>query len=180
MAYTIKLNGITPENDRLAGQLRSELAEVLKQDGRFKATLSNVDIDYRKGSRDGSRQPGYYFTLSSVRLVTKKAYCGNHPGECQLTPFTAGKKKPVAAFLEWNDWVELHGLVNDLLDKHNADADVWTRPQDAKGHFWMRKGLKRRYRYEYDVARINGFGVEIREWNTGTPDQFVPDAQNDR
>lgn len=151
MPYSIKVM----ENGN-AEFIRARILEALV-DSRFEATIEVVQT--------------WLLELPRVRLKDRKEYCGNHPGECQVSPFGERPKKRTK-FLEWDDWVEFHGIVNDVLDQHQVSADVWSKPQDAKGKFYMRRGRQRRHRYEWD-ARVGSFGREIRVWNLGTPDQFV-------
>jgi hypothetical protein len=57
--------------------------------------------------------------LYNVRLRSKKAYCGNHPGACQI-----GGKDRKHNYLEGADWVEFNDLLNDVLDKLGVNARV--------------------------------------------------------
>ncbi len=150
MPYSIKvLDGSDVERIHVA------LQKKVRADGRF-----NVE----------SCVDGQTILLKRVRLVTAKEYCGNHPGECVVT--FPPRKKPKARFLEWQDWVDFHGIVNDLLDSMNVSADVWSRPQDARGKFWIRKGNSRRIHFDW-TEEPTRWGTPLRVWNCGTPDQFV-------
>ena len=108
--------------------------------------------------------------IKTVRLTKKKSYCGNHPGECQVSPF-GNRKKPVVSYLEWNDWVAFHSIVNKVLNRFRANAEVWSEPQDVKGKMWIRKGTKARLHYDW-TEDCDSYGRIIRYWNQGTPDQF--------
>lgn len=151
MPYSIKIL-----DGKNADTIQTKLLSVVSKDARFvvKSCVS-----------------GQIILLNRVRLSFPKEYCGNHPGECVVTFFP--QKKMKARYLEWDDWVIFHGLVNDVLDKLNVSADVWSKPQDAKGKFWMRKGSARRLKYDYSEQFDGRFGRPIRVWNCGTSDQFV-------
>jgi len=105
--------------------------------------------------------------IKPVRLVKAKLYCGNHPGPCELN----GQPKKTTKYLEWNDWIKFHGLVNRVLNRFKCNANVWITPQDTNGKFYMRLGLRPRIRYDYE-STFNSYGREVRVWNNGTPDQF--------
>ena len=112
--------------------------------------------------------------MKPIRLKEKKLYCGQHPGECQAT----GRKQRASRCLEWDDWVEFHGLVNDVLDKLKVSADVWSKPPEKLSQgtkMWIRKGLRRRVHYSWESDwQSNDFGGrEVRVWNHGTDDQFA-------
>lgn len=169
MAYTIKIH---TSDEVFVGKVKLLLEKTLEKDGRFRCRVENSGFIY-KGPREGSRKEGYGFTLRNVRLTKKKEYCGNHPGVCVVNPYLGSKKKPVASYLEWDDWVAFHSIVNDVLDKIKVDADVWSNPQDVKGKMWMRKGLARRTKYEWEERNTNHW-QPLRIWNQGTVDQFSP------
>jgi hypothetical protein len=109
-------------------------------------------------------------TVRPVRLFEAKPYCGQHPGECLLD-----RKRPSSRLLEWDDWVEFHGLVNDVLDAAHIKADVWSNPAEPLSSgkkMWIRRDNKRRVRFDYDVDTRPGRMFQDRIWNAGTPDQF--------
>lgn len=148
--YTIKLIDSTIS----ASSLVPLLTKALEKDGRFTAKLT---------------PDGEEIGVQKVRLTVAKPYCGQHPGECVL-----GGPKRKARFLEWEDWVAFHALVNDVLDAWKVGADVWSTPLDAldKGRkMWIRRGTARRVRYEWEEGP-GRFGGRVRIWNHGTPDQF--------
>jgi len=169
MAYTIKVNTLSP----LHAHTSKQAVEDALASSRFTAELDRTLQSVGKGSREGSRKNGLAFRLSRIRLREKKPYCGQHPGEC-----VAGGPKMRATYLEWDDWVELNNLINDALDAVGADADVWSKPHDVAGIFWIRKGAARRVRYEWEEKLVTNYGFTrtIREWNRGTPDQFVSET----
>lgn len=167
MAYTIKVHG--NESDCL--KIQSALREAIKEDGRFRLQIEYIGW-LNRGKRDGSRKPGYAFRLNRVRLVEAKPYCGQHAPPCVINPFTGPRKLMKATYLEWDDWVELHHLVNDVLDQGNVDADVWTMPLEVRGTMWIRKGMARRIRYDYENIWRQDHWAPIQKWNLGTADQF--------
>jgi len=166
MAYTIKIHG-----DVSSDYVSLALGERIKADGRFSCSFEGVGQSFYKGSKEGSRKPGFGFVIRRVRLSSKKPYCGNHPGNCLVHPIFGATKKKNMTLLEWDDWVAFHGIVNDVLDELELDADVWSKPLDVKGIMWIRKGHKRRIRYDYDEKDV-GSWAPLREWNRGTQDQF--------
>jgi hypothetical protein len=157
MAYVIQLN---KGNEVKLSNVFNDLNARIAKDGRFKC---DIDTFKDASSRNCMR-------ISRVRLAKAKPYCGNHPGECEIIPGIVQVKK-VMSYLEWDDWVAFHNLVNTSLNKYKCDADVWSNPQDVQGKMWIRKGIHMRKRYDWD-EKYN-YGRTIREWNTGTPDQFV-------
>jgi len=160
MAYTVKLNGGTYEQ---AEKVRLALIAKLEKSKTFKANCEPVQFFY-KGSREGSRAEGYGFTIKKVRLRKAKPYCGNHPGECFVTPGVAPRKKPVMSLPEWDDWVKFNNFVNALLNRLRKNADVWSMPPDARGIMWMRKGLKARKVYNWTTDAQN---PRLKHWDRG-------------
>ncbi len=77
---------------------------------------------------------------------------------------------------KWDDWVEFNNVINDVLDKWEVDADVWSTPQETRGKMWIRKGTRRRIRYDWH-ERSTGWGQPLRIWNNGTDDQFVEEKE---
>lgn len=118
------------------------------------------------------------FELRNVRLKEPKPYCGNHAGPCVVR--FVDKPKRRAKFLEGADWMQVHALVNAVLDEHKVTcdvftdgADVWNEPGIAKGRLLVRTAmLGARKRYDYHDGS-NGRGPFPHYlWNPGTPDQF--------
>lgn len=138
------------------------LKDRLVKDGKFRAILTPT---YDSKNRACIK-------IKPVRLVNKKPYCGNHPGECVVNPFTGPTKKPNATYLEWNDWVAFHKVVNTVLNKYKVNADVWSTPYDVRGKMHIRKGRVARKRYDYS-EKINQYGMPVREWNQGDESQFT-------
>ena len=146
--YTIKIrSGVTVP--RLIHYLEERTAH-----SRFTATFISINEDT--------------IHVKPVRLREAKPYCGQHPGECFIGPRRRGK------WLEWDDWVEFHGLVNDVCDLCNVSADIWTNPPERmdKGRkMWVRRGTRRRINWDYEQV-FNGFR-NVATWNHGTEDQFA-------
>lgn len=169
--YTIQLL----EGETFTQQsLRHELQRTIKEQGKFQVGDSRWDSSFLTSKEreevgvEAWQVPTFY--MSRIRLTTPKPYCGNHPGPCQVNPFIQ-RKKPRATWLEWDDWVVFHTMVNNVCDSLQVYANVWTLPQDARGKFWIRKGYRPRQRYDYEEAYVRGDLTRV--WNTGTIDQFV-------
>ena len=156
--YTIQiLKGGEAKRNRVLDYLRQRIAK----DGRFTANMECA-MDRRLPS----------IHIKPVRLTKAKPYCGQHPGECVVNPFTGPTRKPRATWLEWDDWVAFHHLVNRALNRLRTHADVWSTPPDVRGKMWIRRGIKARLRYEW-TEEPGRYGLPIREWNQGTFDQFL-------
>jgi len=142
MAYTVKFKAGEP-----ARFVR--LLEVLVEGTfTFQATVSGESV-----------------VLKPVRLVAPKPYCGQHPGEC-----LAGGPKKKGRWLEWDDWVAFHGVVNDALDAMHADADAWTNPAErlAQGKkMFVRKDNRRRVHFEWEEEWDDRLSQGVRVWNPG-------------
>lgn len=158
MAYTIQI--LSGGEDKRTNVFRY-LQSRMEKEGVFRAKL--VPFYDNKGNP--------CIKIKPVRLVKAKPYCGNHPGPCELT----GRKKPNATYLEWDDWVKFHNLVNRVLNRFRCNANVFSTPHDVKGKMWVRKGLKPRIKYDWTEENITiygGFTRAVRVWNQGTLDQF--------
>lgn len=154
--YTIQiLKGGDEKRDRVLDYLR----ERIEKEGKFTAELHKA--------RDG-KLPSIH--VSPVRLVKPKPYSGQRP-EGNSTRFYQPKLKK-SRYLEWNDWVRFHRLVNRVLNRFRTHANVWTEPPYIKGKMWIRKGLQARFRYNVEVT-FDRFGREIHEWNPGDDSQFA-------
>jgi hypothetical protein len=167
--YTIQfLLGGEDKRNRVLAYLEARLAK----DGRYRCHLqadhvaaSRADQHLGSGAKRIGSVPA--ILVQKVRLVKAKPYCGNHPGECPVS----SKPKPVSTRLEWEDWVKFHSIVNKVLNRFKALANVWTLPYDVKGRMWIRKGLQARVHYDWE-EKLNRFNQLVREWNPGTDDQF--------
>jgi hypothetical protein len=166
--YNIQILNPRADAQKLATTLQARVAK----DSRF--VIHHLQVGSLHSFRKNYPQVGKTMLptifLSSVRLSQKKPYCGNHPGPCEVNPFLGPQPKKNATWLEWDDWVAFHTLVNNLLNQRHMSANIWTTPQDAKGKFWIRRG--RQARLHYDYSEENYGGRIIRVWNTGTEDQF--------
>lgn len=155
MAYTIQIltGGIAKQC-----QVLNYLEDRMRKEGVFRATLT-----------PGVDPKGHCIIVCKpVRLINRKSYCGNHPGECPVD----SKPKPRATYLEWEDWVKFHALVNRVLNRFKTNADVWSTPMDVRGKMWIRKGRRARTQWDWE-EHVNGYGQLVRVWNQGTEDQFT-------
>lgn len=130
------------------------LWEAIQRHSRFTATVSSRN-HYRYNE---------CIEIRNVRLIKAKPYCGNHPNACVVT--FREKRHNKSKFLEGADWVEFNDFVNDQLDALNASADVFSSPQEVRGLLWIRRGTKRRLRYESKPI-FGGFGVLGHVWLNG-------------
>lgn len=159
--YTIKiLSGGTIKRARVHQLLTDRLAH------------SKFTANIRMGM-DNKGAP--ILTLKPVRLRKAKPYCGQHADICQINPFT-GKlpKKPMAKFLEFNDWISFHKLVNGVLNRLKAHANVFSDPMECKGRFWIRKDLKPRVKFDSETD-YDSYGRAFHKWDLGSDSQFEKD-----
>lgn len=164
MAYLI-----SPNQPFDASKVALAIEAAVKQDGRFTCSTSVEQYTRYRKSHQRVR-------IDMVRLTESKPYCGQHPGECFISPIFGAPKKPKCKFLEWEDWVAFHALVNDVLDAHHVDADATTSPRepmDKGSRFYVRRGTQRRQQYDWKESWPMGrMAAPLRVWNHGTPDQF--------
>jgi hypothetical protein len=160
MAYTIRFHEVRSE---LTIAAAVALANRLVSDGRFSAALED-------GPKRGD------IVLRKIRLREAKLYCGQHAGPCDLPrPFERPKKK--LRILEWFDFIEFNGLVNDVLDELHCAADVWSTPPDLRldrgRKLWVRRGEKRRHRWDVEARPIRN-GEQWLDYvaNHGSEEQF--------
>ena len=150
MGYIIKPQA---KNPMLIRGICTDLNRALKRDGRFTAEVENQGVTVR---------------LVRVRLTEAKPYCGQHAG-----PFLIDRPRKSMKYLEGDDWIAFTGLVNDVLDARQVEADAWSTPMEAltKGRkLWVRRGATRRLRYDFDWQTFHGRQEAV--WNHGSPDQF--------
>lgn len=168
--YTIQL--LSGDSSRLE-VLRDALLARIAKDGRFRVgevIVSNTNVGRREAKEAGLARdlrwmrPTLY--LRRIRLVKAKPYCGQHYGECP-----ADARRPNATYLEYEDWVEFHRLVNGLFNQRKVNANIWTLPLEVKGKYWVRKGLNARKLYEAELSYDN-YGRRIQQWNLGDATQF--------
>ena len=143
---------------KLPSEIRDMVvAELLKS--RFRAVCAVES--FRGGRRLGVK-------LETIRLLHKKAYCGAHPGPCiALFP----RRRRTGFWLEGLDWVGFNAMLNDLLDRHSIDCDVFSYNRETirVGRYYIRRGRSRRIGYPYDY--LNNFA----HWLAGDPDRDFKD-----
>ena len=160
MAYTLHGygdGGPTLGLSRTMDAVKVALMRAIARDGRFTANVLGPHCV----ARTRHMPEGWQLVVDRVRLVKKK------PSEraCRL-PTT---------YLQWNDWVAFHAIVNDVLDRLDVTADVWTNPSETLStgkKFWIRKDNRRRVRFDWSEQWRGGLNFPLRVWNAGTPDQF--------
>jgi len=164
MAFEIRIRGgktTVPAVDDNSDPLNVRLALVRNlQKSRFDASVHDRPPK-RTERADGVTA---VVTLHEIRLRESKPYCGNHPAECQdqghrRKAFGGGKTK----FLEGADWIGFNDLVNDTLDALGVDAD-------AGSFIQIRRGRRRRIRYEYHQR-----GGVRNEWDREGLDRHYED-----
>lgn len=173
--YTIML--LNPKTDvlRLSNALRARIA----QDGRFKVNYQ--EVGQAKTTKEDRQTLGQVFfmpaiLMKGIRLTQKKSYCKQHALECQVDPFT-GKlpHKPMSTFLEHQDWITFHQVVNGLLNQRHTNANIWTNPLeklDKGNRMWIRRGTQARIKWDVD-GQVNRFGRIEETWNHGDSSQFI-------
>lgn len=84
-----------------------------------------------------NKRIGAGIKIETVRLRERKAYCGAHPASCEIT----GERHARHTYLEGADWVEFDDLVNNVLDRLDVSAHVFTAICE------IRRGRMRRITY---------------------------------
>lgn len=84
-----------------------------------------------------------------IRVVRKRKradYCGQHPGACRAN----GRPHRHYCYLQGADWIGFNDGLNDVLDKLNVEADVWSYNRECypSGQYFIRHGKKRRTLYD--------------------------------
>lgn len=154
MPYTIRVYTRDVE-ERPGPALIAALVPLTKLCG-FSAEFGSAD------PRRSNKKTYQDIFVTRVRLLKKKPYCGNHPGSCPV-----GSRKPMSSFLEWNDWVRFHRIINRVLDETGLNAEVWSFPQDVSGKMWIRLNNWGRRKYSWD-EQFGRFAGQIRRvWNRG-------------
>jgi hypothetical protein len=164
-------------------EIRDELYRHIRLDGRFRLPdvnprgIGSVEQVYH--GRGKARKPHWRIVIKGVRLTTAKPYCGQHPGECLINPFTGkAPKKPNDSRLEWDDWIQFNNLVNDFLDKLPHASEAWSscppEQMDKGRKFYFRRNNQRRIYWDWTEGEyvIRKQKMWVRIWNHGTPDQF--------
>jgi hypothetical protein len=118
--------------------------------------------------------------LRGIRLLTKKKYCGNHPGPCDLGAGVgdAGKLKN-GTYLEGPDWMAWHDRVNAWLDRLGDMGDITTNGNDLPCKMWVRRSGATRRRYDYLEwhTSMGRFSRPIRAWVPGDGTDRISQAQ---
>lgn len=102
--------------------------------------------------------------LREIRLVEKKKYCGNHPGECLLPQSPGQRSQGQRQYLEGLDWVDFNDHLNDVFDAMSMNARV--RSSEVE----IRQGLKRRVMYgshlqgRFMIWDVQGTFDEYEDW----------------
>lgn len=134
--YTIK-----PKYRPLIPSINQTLQTTLKEHGTFCAE---------------TRERHDRLELPRVRLIKAEPYYGNTPLADERSRWRGWKPKNYR-FLSWERWVEFNGLVNDVLDGMQCEAEVWSKPQSTRNKLWIRRGGARRENYDYE-AGCNAWG----------------------
>lgn len=102
--------------------------------------------------------------ISCVRLKRAKPYCGQHPGPC----LAFGRRHIKATYLEGLDWVGWNNLINDALDRHAIEADVWSYNRESLEHrYFVRRGRQRRVSYPFE------YRSNFAHWTQGGDNCFA-------
>lgn len=157
--YTIQF---TKDGTEKRDKVMAYLTARMQKEGIFRAGLT--------ASTDNKGRPT--ILVKPVRLLKAKPYCGQHANECVAHPIFGFRKKPKATYLEWDDWIKFHNLVNRCLNRFHTNANVWTNPPEVRGKFWIRQGKKSRVKYDVKES-YDSYGHRIQDWNLGTEDQFT-------
>lgn len=176
MAYTIAV-----EDKKTAVGVVRALTNKCEVDGRFviqQMETTATEVLSVRAKKNGAK-PRQLVVLHRIRLTKNKPYCGQHPGECVIgiIGILGARPKPALRCLEWGDWVRFNELINDVLDKMGACAEVWSRPRElpirgqSSNKFWIRKENRRRRRWDWE-SEWNGMR-EIRRWDMGSESQFI-------
>ncbi len=152
---------IKPRDHRQCPQLADAVRSWLV-DSRFTADV-HVECSTRLGRT---------VKIEHIRLRVKKGYCGAHPGPCQTDLFF-DRPHMVAHYLEGSDWIGYDEGINDLLDRLEIDANVWTYNQEStSGRYYIRKGRRRRLVYGM-VTRNDGIRTFNHWERVATKDEYA-------
>lgn len=124
--------------------------EILKAIDLSRFRIKNLERVSRVRTNDAIK-------IVQVRLKDSKAYCGNHPGSCEI-----GGAHRKGAYLEGADWVEFNDLINDVLDSLSVSADA------ATSVCVIRYGDYRRTHYGMERDFWGGDGA-IAQWEMEDP-----------
>lgn len=139
--------------------------ETLLTQSRFTARLT---VEFSPNQCKGR----HVLKISNVRLRQKKSYCGQHPNACVVRLFP--RKHKNASYLEGADWVAFDDMLNDMCDKMEWEADIWSKSLEFKGKMIVRTGRRRRIRYRSE-CRITHGGWPHYQWDTTFHDEDFAD-----
>lgn len=157
---------------------KTRLEAKLPEDGRFTVRTVEVETETLGPIASKKRAPKVFVYLHTIRRAKRGDYCGQHPGPCAAV---VPRKITRGFWLEWDDWITFHSLVNDILDEMAPAACAWSVPNEGipmypgQGKkFWIRKDGKRRQRYDWDEDPTyhSFFGAVRRRWDMGSASQF--------
>jgi hypothetical protein len=163
---------LNPKEDA-AYRLAHALQARIQKDGRFR--VNHLEVGSVKTSREDRRTLGKVWTMPAIlmkgiRLTKKSSYCGAHAFPCPV-----GAPKKNATFLDWQNWIEFHQVVNSLLNQRHCSANIYTNPPetlDQGNRMWIRRGMQARVRWDVE-GHMNNYGRMEEVWDHGTPSQFT-------
>lgn len=144
----------------------------------IRGALSTL-VTYEWTTNVNARTHAVAFELRTVRLITSTPYCGNHAGPC-IVRFAGVRARRTGRWLEGEDWIKVHALVNGVLDAYGVACDVYTNGADVftvpgipKKRMVVRSAtLGARRRFDYTDGAKPGDTFPHYRWNPGTDDQF--------
>ena len=145
--------------------------------------LSRFKCEYDMANKSAMQRGNWYVTLSEVRLLESRPYCGNHPAECER-PHPHGHKLRKAAYLEGTDWVAFNDMVNDTLDNlgHEGNAATAICVIRTNGRRRTNYGMYRSFNQnqwektghlDQDYADCRGKTAPISDYPFGTPGTYA-------
>lgn len=128
---------VLPGDDDRLGWIAHRLVHY-REKSRFRFDVAYDDVRVKGRHRRCLR-------LRRIRLLQAKDYCGQHAGPCPLRGVP--HKNPRATYLEGGDWVAFDDMINDVLDRHRIEADVWSVGREFVKPYYIRRGRMRRTAY---------------------------------
>jgi hypothetical protein len=150
---------ILPDKDSVEpAQISFQLEQAVAA-SRFTA---RIELERFRKSKDGVQ-------VSVVRLRNRKPYCGAHPGPCPVRVFE--RKHKNCTYLEGLDWVGFSQLLNDVLDRLNASARVFSFNREFLGsRYYLRRGKQRRIGFPFEYQSFHG--AVFAHWTQGDESDF--------